>query len=347
MSKRISTYLNHNKVDPDGRYRSSYKPVGAETGRLSSGETIFGTGGNQQNWPHDLLRFFIADDNYIIYSFDLSQIENRLVAFTGGVISQIKAFNSGMDMHRLTSSYIFNKPYEEISDEEGSSPIGDGRHSERYWGKKGNHAINYDTSYKTFALVNEMPEKEAKIILERIHRGYPEIQQGYQQMIINMLKTNRTVTNPYGRSRVFLGPVIPTYPNVSAAACRDTYRQAFAQFPQSTVADKINEDGLEYIYYNQNIFRPVELLTQIHDSVVFQIPLSLPLIEHAKILFSIKKSLEKTIHWRSMDIETPADLSIGFNMYKKEMIEFKHKNFPSTPENLAEEIQKIVTNKQG
>ena len=51
-NKRKSTYLNIGKVDKDGRYRSSYKPVGAETGRLSSGETIFGTGGNQQNWPH-------------------------------------------------------------------------------------------------------------------------------------------------------------------------------------------------------------------------------------------------------------------------------------------------------
>jgi len=92
LSKRISTYLNIGKVDKDGRYRSSYKPVGAETGRLSSGETIFGTGGNQQNWPHDLLRFFLFDEGYIGYSLDLSQIENRIVAYVGGIISQIKAF---------------------------------------------------------------------------------------------------------------------------------------------------------------------------------------------------------------------------------------------------------------
>ena len=107
LSKRISTYLNIGKVDKDGRYRSSYKPVGAETGRISSGETIFGTGGNQQNWPHDLLRFFLADDGYIIYSFDLAQVENRIVAYTGGVIPQIKAFEEGIDLHKLTASIIF------------------------------------------------------------------------------------------------------------------------------------------------------------------------------------------------------------------------------------------------
>jgi DNA polymerase I len=104
LSKRISTYLNIGKVDIDGRYRSSYKPVGAETGRLSSGETIFGTGGNQQNWPHDLLRFFFFDEGYIGYSIDLSQIENRIVAYVGGVLSQIEAFEQGIDLHRLTAS---------------------------------------------------------------------------------------------------------------------------------------------------------------------------------------------------------------------------------------------------
>jgi uracil-DNA glycosylase family 4 len=110
LSKRISTYLDIGKVDKDGRYRSSYKPVGADTGRLSSGETIFGTGGNQQNWPHDLLRFFLFDEGYIGYSFDLSQIENRIVAYTGGVLAQIDAFERGIDLHTLTASIIFHKP---------------------------------------------------------------------------------------------------------------------------------------------------------------------------------------------------------------------------------------------
>jgi DNA polymerase I-like protein with 3'-5' exonuclease and polymerase domains len=40
--KRLSTYLNIGKVSSDGRMHCSYKPVGAETGRLSSGEDIFG-----------------------------------------------------------------------------------------------------------------------------------------------------------------------------------------------------------------------------------------------------------------------------------------------------------------
>lgn len=335
LSKRKSTYLNIGKVDRDGRYRSSYKPVGAETGRLSSGETIFGTGGNQQNWPHDLLRFFLFDEGYIGYSFDLSQIENRIVAYVGGVIPQIEAFEQGIDLHRMTASIIFDKPYAQISNEEGSSDLGDGRHSERYWGKKGNHAINYDVGYKKFALVNELPEGEAKFMLEKIHRGYPQIRQGYHLVIQNMLKSDRTVTNLFGRTRLFLGPIIPSYPNNPKGACEDTYRQAYAHMAQSTCADKINEQGLEFIYYNQNLFSNVELLAQIHDSVTFQIPLAVPWEAQAQILLWIKASLETPLTWHETEIATPVDLTIGINMCKEMGLEIKSKHIPNDVNKLA------------
>lgn len=339
LSKRISTYLNIGKVDQDGRYRSSYKPVGAETGRLSSGETIFGTGGNQQNWPHDLLRFFLFDEGYIGYSFDLSQIENRIVAYVGGVISQIEAFEQDIDLHRLTGSVIFDKPYDQISDKAGSSDLGDGRQSERYWGKKGNHSINYDVGYKTFALKNEIPEGEAKYILEKIHRGYPQIRGGYHLIIQNMLKRDRTITNLLGRSRLFLGPVHISFPNNPKGACEDTYREGYAQLPQSTVADKINEQGIEFIYYNQDLFRPVELLAQLHDAIVFQIPLCIPWESHAQMLLWIKSSLEHPLYWHETEIKTPADLSMGFCMCKEMMEEIKSKNIPNNVNLLAEKLK--------
>lgn len=341
LGKRVSTYLNVRKVDRDGRYRSSYNPVGAETGRLSSGETIFGTGGNQQNWPHDLLRFFLFDEGYIGYSFDLSQIENRIVAYVGGVISQIEAFEQGIDLHRLTASIIFGKPYDEISSEDGSSTLGDGRQSERFWGKKGNHATNYDLGYTKFALKYEMPEGEAKYILESIHKGYPQIRGGYHLIIQQMLKKNRIVENLMGRRRLFLGPIIPSYPNVPKGACQATCREGYAQLPQSTTADKINEHGIEYIYYNQDLFAPIELLTQIHDSIVFQIHLSTPWIEQARMLLLIKKSLEQSLYWHDIEIKTPCDLSIGLNMYKDEMKELKSKEIPSSEYQLSIKLKEI------
>ena len=271
----------------------------------------------------------------------MSQIENRIVAYVGGVIEQIKAFETGIDLHRLTASIIIGKPYDEISSKDGSSPLGDGRQSERYWGKKGNHATNYNVSYKTFALKNEMTESEAKFILAKIHRGYPQIKGGYHKIIKEMLFKNRTVVNLMGRKRLFLGPIIPRYPDVPKYVCENTYREAYAHLPQSTTADKINEQGVEYVYYNQHLFELLELLTQIHDAIAFQIPLSIPWEEHARMILLIKNSLERPLYWHEREIKTPADLSIGFNMCKEDMIELKSKDIPTSINNLALKLSEV------
>jgi DNA polymerase I-like protein with 3'-5' exonuclease and polymerase domains len=338
LTKRISTYLNIRKIDKDGRYRSSYKPVGAETGRISSGETIFDTGGNQQNIPHDLLRFFLFDEGYIGYSFDLSQIENRIVAYVGGVISQIEAFETGIDMHKLTASIILGKPYDQISNVDGSSDLGDGKQSERFWGKKAGHAYNYDFGYKAFALQYEMTETEAKEIYFKLDKGYPQVKQGYHLLIQEMLKRDRTVTNLFGRKRLFLGPVYPDR-FTPHNECQGTFREGYAQLPQSTTADKINEQGIEFIYYNETNYKPIELLAQIHDSIVFQIPLSVPWIKQAEMLLKIKNSLETPLEWHGRVIPTPVDLATGFNMCKEDMIEMKSAKIPSDVNLLADRLQ--------
>jgi len=317
LVKRRSTYLELNKIDRDGRYRSAYKPVGAKTGRLASGETIFGTGGNQQNWPHDLLKYLCFDDGYLGYSIDLSQAETRVVAYVGNVTQMIEAFENNMDIHRLTASLIFNKPYDEISDEDGSSSFGNGTKSERYWGKQAGHSLNYDKGYKSFALDYELLEKEAKFIVDRYYSGYPGIKNNYHAEIRRQLFENRTITNLMGRKRLFLNDI----EGVVRGLPQKVFREAYNHMAQSTVADVINEWGVNYIYYNQDEFGPVELLTQIHDSVVFQIPLSCPWKQHADILLKVCKKLETPLSYHDRTFTIPADVSVGVNMSKQEQVE--------------------------
>jgi hypothetical protein len=143
----------------------------------------------------------------------------------------------------------------------------------------------------------------------------------------------------YGRTRLFLGPVIPSFPNCPKSACEDTYREAYAQMAQSTCADKINEHGVEFIYYNQDVFRNIELLAQIHDSIVFQIPLSVPWEAQAQMLLWIKASLESPLRWHDTEFATPVDLAIGFNMCKESMKEIKSKNIPNDVNLLAVKLQ--------
>jgi uracil-DNA glycosylase family 4 len=318
-NKVLGTYLDLDKIDVDGRFRSYYNPVGGETGRLSSSKNIItGKGGNQQNIPHELLKYFITDDGYVIYSIDISQGENRIVAYVGRIIPMIEAFENNIDVHSLTASLIFGKPIDEVSDEEESSDLGDGTHSERFWGKKANHGLNYDLGYKTFALYYEMPEQDAKWIIEKYHNAYPGVREGFHLLVQNMLRKNRTIENLFGRKRLFLNEWGDKL-----------FKEAYAQIPQSTIADLIDERGLSYIYYNEDKFRPVRLMAQIHDSIVFGLPLSIPWERHAEIVMDIKSSLEQPLVFHEREFILPADVSIGLNMFKKEMREFKSRKIPN------------------
>lgn len=325
-TKHLGTYLSIDKIDKDGRYRSQYNPVGTVTGRLSSSENIFGTGGNQQNWPHELLKYLRADEGYVCYSIDLSQAENRIVAYVGRVLEMIEAFESGLDLHRLTAGLLFNKSPAEISDEDGSSTIGDGTQSERYWGKKANHSLNYDISYVEFGLKNEIPEYQAKWIIEQYHRAYPGVRQGYHELIKMQLSKGRVVENLMGRKRVFL-----------ERWGRDLFKEAYAHIPQSTVADVINERGLIFIWENQDIFKEVELLRQVHDDIGFQIPTTISFTQHAWILDRIVKSLETPLVFHNREFVIPADITMGLSFTKEKgrCFEIKAKNRPKTTLEMA------------
>jgi hypothetical protein len=157
------------------------------------------------------------------------------------------------------------------------------------------------------------------------------------------LLKDRTIVDLFGKKRLFLGPIIPHYPDTPKSACEATYREAFAHLPQSTTAGKINRQGIELIYYNQGVFKHVELLAQIHDSIVFQIPLSQPWDYHANVLLKIKASLEQPLYWHGRKIPTPADIAVGKNMCKEEMIEIKSKDVPSSVTALSNKLENIYS----
>jgi uracil-DNA glycosylase family 4 len=329
LRKVVSTYANIDKVSADGRLHCSYNPVGTKTGRISSSEDIFGKGMNLQNWPHPLLKFLIVDEGCVFYSLDLSQAENRIVAYVGKVPRMIQAFENEEDVHRLTAGLIFSKSPEEVSDEPGSAHIGGGNFSERFYGKKSNHSLNYDLGYKKFALVLEIPEADSKWLVERYHSVYPEVRGVYHQNIKMQLAKDRTITNLMERRRVFLD-------NWGD----DMFKEAYAQIPQSSVADIIDERGLIEVYYNQDKYHESELLMQVHDSIVIQIPLSHGWKRHAEILLDIKKSLEQPLSNGETEFVIPADISMGLNLYKEEGKDIKHNKTPKSIDELAVILEK-------
>ena len=327
LLKINSTYFEM-EMDDDNRIRCSFNPVGTENGRLSSSKTIFGKGGNMQNLPPEMLRFLVADPGCFLYNIDLSQAENRIVAYCAPEPNMIAAFQAGVDIHRQTAGLIFNKKPEDISDEEGTSSIGGGLFSERFWGKKSNHSLNYDLGYRAFALLCEIPEFEAKYIVERYHAVYPGVRQ-YHSWIRAQLSKNRTVENCFGRKRLFTN-----------RWGDELFKEAYAFIPQSTVADNINERGLAYVMDNP-AFWGVEILNQVHDSLVVQISYEkVPVLHHAECLMFLVNSLQHPLSFRGQTFSIPADVAVGLSLNKKKMKGVKVNDYTS-PEGLAELLSRI------
>lgn len=332
-SKLASTYLHPSKFDADYRLRCSYNPVGTRYSRFSSGKSIFGTGMNMQNWPHELLDFLQPDEGYMYFSPDLSQAENRIVAYVGKVDTMIEAFETGKDLHRLTASLIFEKDYHEVSDEPGSCKLGDGTQSERFWGKKANHGLNYDLGYKSFAMYYEIPEAQGKWIVERYHSAYPGVRSSYHAYVKSSLRTSRTLVNLLGRKTMFMGPLDDS-----------TFKEAYSCIPQGSAGDLINERGLQFIYFNQDRFGPIALLNQVHDSIGMQIPVPprCSWLEVADMVQAIKSSLETplTTYW-GREFVIPVDFSVSLTMRKESGKELKAKKWPVSIHELADQIEQI------
>jgi len=315
LTKLKSTYLDITKIDADKRLRCSYNPVGTRYSRISSSKNLWGSGTNLQNFPHHIQDFLIPDPGYAYYAFDLSQAENRIVAYVGDILEMIQCFETGEDVHAKSARMIMKTYYgsgynsEKISVED-PAPIGDGTQEWRFWGKKANHGFNYDWSYKNFALANELPESDGKLIYTAYHNLYPGVQQSFHTYVRKCLRTTRILKNLMGRKTVFLGPL-------TGRNADKTFKEAYSCIPQGTVGDIVNKKGINYIYYNQDLFKPIELLRQIHDEIDFQIPINIGWKEHARMLKLIKSSLEiplTTHNGRTFTI--PADLTLGRTLNK-------------------------------
>lgn len=329
LAKLKGTYYEMS-YDEDSRVRSSMNPVGTKTGRLSSSENIFGTGTNMQNQPYAMKEFFLVDEGYIGYEIDLSQAENRIVAYVAPEQKLIEAFENSIDIHARTASYIFNKNENEISHEEGSAPqFGNGDQSERYWGKKANHAFNYGQGPKAFSKQMLISLGEAKQIYNAYHNAYPGIRK-YHNMVKQELQRDRTLTNLFDRRYTFLD--------------RWDYKlfnEAYAFIPQSTIADIINRWGLIPTYEN---YPDIILLNQVHDSIVFEIPSKIPYIKHAEMILEIRDRLSQPVSWNGREFSIPCDLKIlPVNLMKGREVVLEENLWTQTLAKKIEEEVKLQT----
>ena len=308
------------EFDDDSRLRCAYNPVGTSQGRISSSKNIFGTGGNQQNQPPVMQKLMVADQGNILINQDLGQAENRVVAYVFGEPQMINAFEKGIDIHAQTAAMIYGIPMDRVTDEQ------------RDWGKRANHGLNYDLGYKSFSMYYQIAESDAKFIVERYHSIYPGVREGHAAIRDELSRNRRTLLNCFGRRRIFLG-----------RWGDELFKLAYSYIPQSTVGEKLNSDGVVFLYENQHIFPKCEILNTIHDSIRYQIPLTIGTQQIVANIKALKENLESSITWRGQSFRIPVDTEIGFSFDKTKMLKWKANYINTTPvKNLAEELDCYV-----
>jgi DNA polymerase-1 len=115
LTKLHSTYFSvlPELVHPTtGRLHARFNPMGARTGRFSSG----GNGVNLQNQPKTARKLFVAPKGFAIMGGDFSQQEVRCAAYLTQEPVLLEAYELGRDVYASMASEVYEKPYEECGD---------------------------------------------------------------------------------------------------------------------------------------------------------------------------------------------------------------------------------------
>jgi len=332
LHKLKGTYLDI-EFDDDGRMRCSVNPRGTKTGRISTSKTIFNTGMNMQNLPEAFKKFLVADPGYVLIELDKAGAEWVVVAYLANDANMIKVVEEGLDPHAYTAQLMFKQPIDLIKEENKlighntdpdaikllrmknmpellDLPFLTRNMSMRQAGKKANHGLNYDEGFRTFALMNELIESDAKKIIALYHEAYPGVRGVFHEYVKHQLSKDRTLCNTFGFRRKFL------------EAWNDSlFKAAFAQIPQSTVGQIVNWALINTYEDTNDAVQKAELLMQVHDSILLQYPIAdLPLLPQA--LGTIIEYLNPTLRYSGRDFHIKTDAKIGYNW--KDMTEFDH-----------------------
>lgn len=190
LTKLKSTYADGliNYVEADGRIHGTFNQTITATGRISSTEP------NLQNIPirmplGSLIRkVFIPKENCVFVDADYSQIELRILAHMSEDESLIEAYNSGMDIHSITASKVFNVPLEQVTKQQRSNA------------KAVNFGIVYGMSAFGLSQDLSISRKEATEYINQYFETYPKVKE-YLDNIVAFAKEKGYVKTLFGRKR--------------------------------------------------------------------------------------------------------------------------------------------------
>lgn len=263
------------EIDSDGRFRSNYNIAGTNTGRLASAASDFGTGSNGQNIDRDLRYVFVADPGYVFVNLDGEQADARNVGaicwnlfydshgpdFAGAYLN---ACESG-DLHTTVCKMAW-RSLSWGDDPAGWRDVADviayRSDSYRQLAKKLGHGTNYYGQPRTMAKHTKVETELISDFQYRYFEAFPAIRLWHEN-VRKQLNSVSYLTTMLGRRRAFFGRAFDD----------ETLREAIAYEPQSMTADEI-DIGMLQMWRGARKW-DAQLLAQVHDSTLWQVPVHL------------------------------------------------------------------------
>lgn len=195
-------------------------------------------------------KLIIPDPNYTLYEADLSGADAQVVAWEAEDDDLKNAFRAGLDVHAKNAEDMWGTEFTKLP--EGSHA----RDKKRQQNKVAIHLTNYGGTARTLANTQGWLVSEGERFQRRWFSLHPGVKSKFHGRVEAGLNASRTVWNKYGFRCVFFDRV---------DAC---FGQALAWIPQSTVALTTYYGAFQL----EATLPHIEILLQIHDSLVFQIP---------------------------------------------------------------------------
>lgn len=257
LSKLQSTYVIglQGEIKEDSRIHTRFNQTLAQTGRLSSVEP------NLQNIPirieegRRIRKAFVPkDENHVLLALDYSQIELRVLAHITQDETMIDAFTTNTDIHTKTAMEVFGVEKENVTSEM------------RRNAKAVNFGIVYGISDYGLSQNLGITRKDAKKFIENYLDSFSEVK-AFMSSIVQDAKRDGYVKTLMNRRRY-----IPDIHSRNFNARSFAERTAMNSPVQGSAADIIKLAMVKYATSEEAQKFDTELLLQIHDELIFDIP---------------------------------------------------------------------------
>lgn len=311
--------LIHTPLHSDGRLRGIFNLAGTETGRSSGGKTIdelfeFDEKGEVERtqlghslqtlakhgfsidgvtYGQDIREMFEPTPGFIFVEVDLAGAEARVDRVLTGQYNLDIFENPGI--HKFTGAMVYGCKPEEIK----KYVLVDG--VDRYhMAKQVRHAGERGIQALTLAQMVLITKKAAQKLLDRFHRGEPQVQEIFHRDVINEVRNTRRLEMPNGRFRIF-------FDRMDEAL----FREAISTYPQAIVSD-ITKFSLEP---TSKKHQEAIVLSEQHDGQLWEIKKG----EELDLCKTIQKNVEVPVDFRHGSLKhdyvlvIPAECETGEN----------------------------------